>query len=240
MIDQSNPYAVFGRDGAVAHAEVNERTAFIRRTYVHLAGAIGAFVLLEAVLLQTIPTETILTYLSGSYSWLIVLGAFMGVSWLANSWARNDASRPMQYAGLSLYVVAESIIFLPLMAMAVRVDPMIPAQAGVITGVIFGGLTAIVFVTKADFSWLGRYLFFAGIAAMGIIVVGIFFGFSLGLFFSAAMVIFAGGYILYDTSNVMNHYRTEQHVAASLALFSSVALLFWYVLQIVMAFGSSD
>jgi hypothetical protein len=32
----------------------------------------------------------------------------------------------------------------------------------------------------------------------------------------------------------MLHYRTDQHVAAALALFSSVALLFYYVLLALM------
>ncbi len=39
------------------------------------------------------------------------------------------------------------------------------------------------------------------------------------------MVVFASGYILYDTSNVLHHYRTEQYVAASLALFASVGIV---------------
>ena len=57
---------------------------------------------------------------------------------------------------------------------------------------------------------------------------------------SAAMVLLAAGFVLYDTSNVLHHYRTTQHVAAALALFASVALLFWYILQIVLAFSSRD
>jgi len=74
-----------------------------------------------------------------------------------------------------------------------------------------------------------------------LIVCSIFFGgFNLGVWFSGAMVGLASGYILYDTSNVMHHYRTDQHVAASLALFASVALLFWYILQLLMQFSSSD
>jgi FtsH-binding integral membrane protein len=71
-------------------------------------------------------------------------------------------------------------------------------------------------------------------------VASIFFGFSLGLLFSVLMVAFAAGFILYDTSNVLHHYRIGQHVAASLALFASVALLFWYVLRIVMAVTDRD
>jgi FtsH-binding integral membrane protein len=49
------------------------------------------------------------------------------------------------------------------------------------------------------------------------------------------MIAYAAGAILYNTSNVLHHYRPDQHVAASLALFASVALLFWYVLQLVIA-----
>jgi FtsH-binding integral membrane protein len=48
------------------------------------------------------------------------------------------------------------------------------------------------------------------------------------------MIALACGYILYDTSNVMQRYRTNQHVAAALALFAAVMLLFWYVLRILL------
>jgi FtsH-binding integral membrane protein len=61
------------------------------------------------------------------------------------------------------------------------------------------------------------------------------FSFNLGILFIAAMLLLAGGYILYDTSNVLHHYRIGQHVAASLALFASVALMFWYMVQLVMS-----
>jgi FtsH-binding integral membrane protein len=142
----------------------------------------------------------------------------------------------MQYAGLMLYVVAEAIFFVPLLWMAQQYGgPNVIATAGVITLVIFGGLTATVFLTGADFSFLRSALMLGGFAAIGLILCGALFGFDLGVFFSVAMVVFAGGYILYDTSNVLHHYRTHQYVAASLALFASVALLFWYVLRIVMS-----
>ena len=66
------------------------------------------------------------------------------------------------------------------------------------------------------------------------------FGFSLGLVFCAAMVALAAGFIIYDTSNIIHRYGTNEHVAASLALFASVALLFYYILRIFMAFGRDD
>ena len=109
------------------------------------------------------------------------------------------------------------------------------AMAGLMTAVVFGGLTVLVFVTRADLSWLGRYLGLAGIVALGFIVCSILFGLNLGNLFAALMVAFAAAYILYGTSNILHQYRLDQHVAASLALFASVALLFWYVLQLFMS-----
>ncbi|MCP4136586.1 MAG: permease, partial [bacterium] len=46
--------------------------------------------------------------------------------------------------------------------------------------------------------------------------------------------------ILYTTSNIVHEYNTTQYVAASLSLFAAVALLFWYILRIVMAFMGDD
>jgi uncharacterized protein len=100
---------------------------------------------------------------------------------------------------------------------------------------MFAGLTAVTFITRKDFSFLGSILTIGGFIALGVIVCSVLFGFNLGLFFSVVMVIFASAAILYDTSNVLHHYSTKQHVAASLELFASVALLFWYILQIVMS-----
>ena len=60
------------------------------------------------------------------------------------------------------------------------------------------------------------------------------FNFQLGVWFSGAMIGFASMYILYETSNVLHRYRTDQYVAAALALFAAVALLFWYILRLMM------
>jgi uncharacterized protein len=92
-----------------------------------------------------------------------------------------------------------------------------------------------VFITKKDFSFLGGILTIGGFIALGLIVCSAIFGFTLGLIFSVVMVAFAAAAILYDTSKIMHNYATHQYVAASLELFASVALLFWYVLQVVMS-----
>ncbi|MGN6137167.1 MAG: Bax inhibitor-1/YccA family protein [Aureliella sp.] len=231
----SNPYAVSSDLRVAALADSTERAEFIKRTYLHLGGAIAAFVLLEAVFMNSL--GPVLMGLLGGNRWapLLFIGAFMAVSWLARSWAESNASPQLQYAGLGLYVLAEAVIFAPLLLMATALDPDIPIMAGAITGIVFLGLTAFTFMSRADFSWMGRILWIAGLAAFGAAICGAIFGFSLGLFFSVAMVVLAAGYILYDTSNVLHHYRTNQHVAASLALFASVALLLWYVVRILIA-----
>lgn len=219
-----------------AHAASSERATFIRRTYAHLAGAILAFMGIEALLLNVVGGEKVLGLLGASrLNWLIVLLAFMAAGWVARVWAHSGSSPALQYLGLGLYVVAEAVIFLPLLYLAQHLaeGPVIPTAA-IMTLAVFAGLTLAVFVTRKDYSFLGPILSVGVMIALGVIVAACLFGFSLGMLFSFAMVALASGYILYDTSNVMLHYRTDQHVGAALELFASVALLFWYILRIVM------
>jgi FtsH-binding integral membrane protein len=92
-----------------------------------------------------------------------------------------------------------------------------------------------VFATGKDLSFPGPIICLGSFIALGVIVAGLLFDFKLGLFFSAAMVGLAAAAILYNTSNIIHHYRTDQHVAAALDLFASVALLFFYILRILIA-----
>ena len=220
---------------SVSTASTDERVAFIRKTYAHLLFAILAFVGIEVALFATGLAEVI-AYAMLSVSWLLVLGLFMGVGWLADWWAHKDTSPGLQYMGLILYVVAEAIIFVPILYIASAYsDPSVIPSAAVTTLLVFAGLTVSVFATKKDFSFLRSGLMIAGFLAIGLIIAASLFGFELGLLFSVAMAGLAAGYVLYYTSNVLHHYNTNQHVAASLALFSAVALLFWYILRIFMS-----
>src|SRR5262249_27580807 len=156
--------------------------------------------------------------------WLLVLAAFMGASWVAQTWARSETSVGMQYAGLGLYVVAEAIIFLPLLYVATHFldDPTLIPTAGILRLCVLAGLTAAVFVTRKDFSPLYPFLTVGSLVALGVIVAACLFGFSLGLFFSFAMVALLSGFVLAQTSSVLHHFRTDMHVAAALMLFSSM------------------
>ena len=225
----------YGRPFAAAPADA--RADFVRRTYAHLAGAVLAFALVAYLLLQWSGAEQLARTMTSGWNWLLVLLAFGVASYVAERWARSATSLGVQYAGLALYIVAQAVLFLPLLLVATRyADPTVLPSAALVTGFLFLGLTLIAFFSGADFSFLRGFLVIGGLVALGLIVASILIGFTLGLVFSACMVVFAAAAILYQTSNVARHYRTDQYVAAALALFASVALLFWYVLRIFLAF----
>jgi FtsH-binding integral membrane protein len=222
---------------AVAQARPSERALFIRQTYMHLAGAVGAFIVVEYLLFQLGIAGAFFNFVASTrFAWLAILGGFSLLGWFSRGLAAKADDVNLQYTGLGIYVVAQALIFAPLIYMAAAFsDPNALPTAGILTLLLFAGLTAVAFTTRKDFSFLGGILKIGGFVALGVIICSALFGFSLGLFFSVIMVVFASAAILYDTSNVMHHYSTRQYVAASLELFASVALLFWYVLQIVMS-----
>lgn len=225
------------QSATVADATSEARRAFIRRTYAHLAGAILAFVAIEGVLFASgIGQNLALQLFSSRGSMLLLMALFIGGAFAAQMMARSSTSVGMQYAGLSMYVMLEVVIFLPILAVAEHRFPgqHIALTAGIVTLLAFGALTLGVFVSGKDFSFLGPFLWVAALASFGLIIAGIIFGFSLGMVFAYAMVLLASGFIVYDTSNVIHHYRTDQHVAAALALFASVAMMFWYILRIFL------
>ena len=222
-----------------AAAVADERAGFITKTYLYLFGAIAALVAIETILFTTLgdSIKPVAKAMMGTpISWLIVLGAFMAVSWIANKWAMNSTSSAMQHAGLGLCVAAWSVLLLPLLCIALEVGGVqLVFSAATATAGLFALLTLTVFITRKDFSFMRSFLMFGGFAALGFIATALLFGFTLGPIFMYAMIAFMCCYILYDTSNVLHHYRIGQHVAASLALFASVVTLFWYILQLFLS-----
>lgn len=235
-----NEYATsFGNSAAMALPE--HRAQFIRKTYLLLAAAILAFIGVEASLFASGAAGLFanVIFSGGAIGWLLVLGLFMGVSFLANRWATSETSKITQFLGLGIFIVAEAIIFVPLIMISTYYagDATVLLKAGIVTLGLFLGITATVFLTRSDFSFLGPILAIGGFIALGFIASSAIFGFSLGSVFAFVMVAFAGTAILYETSNVLHRFNTNQHVAASLTLFASIALLFWYILSI---FSSRD
>ena len=220
----------------VSYATNVEQATFYRKTYSHVAIALLAFIVVEAILINTVPESLIFSMVSSPFVWLFILGGFWLGSMLANKWTQAQ-DKSTQYRGLGIYVLLEAIIFLPMIYIAIDLSDglAIISQAGIITLSLFAGLTAVVFLTRVDFSFLRTILVVGGFVAFGLIVAGGIFGFNLGLWFSLAMVALAAGGILYETYKIKNVYSTDQYVAAALQLFSSVMLLFWYVLRILLS-----
>ncbi|MFU8806826.1 MAG: Bax inhibitor-1 family protein, partial [Bradymonadaceae bacterium] len=179
-------FAQRGNTVSAAQAGLDERLAFIRLTYMHLAGAIFAFMGVVAFFFNVVPafTNQLIGMMLGT-SWLLVLGLFIGAGWVADWWARSVASKPLQYLGLGLGIMAYAVIFLPMLAIAIHhSNPALLPQAAITTLAAFAGLTAIVFVTKQDFSMLRTGLIVMTALAFGAIIAGSLFGFHLGLGFS--------------------------------------------------------
>ncbi len=235
-------YLVDGYYGeTVAEAPVNERIAFIRRTYAHVFGAIAAFAGLSAALIASGVAEQILrdVFLANRYSWFLLMAVFIGGSFVASWMANSDNSVGTKYAGLSLYVLLYTLLFVPILTIASDPkfgigNPKLPLAAGAITLLVFGALTAFVFISGKDFSFLGPILTVLSFVALGVILASVLGAFSLGLVFCSLMVALFAGYIIYDTSNIIHRYGTHQHVAASMALFGSVAMLFYYILMLFL------
>jgi FtsH-binding integral membrane protein len=215
----------------VSELSAQTRSDFIWRTYGHVAAAILLFAGIETYLFDSglaIPLAQSMLQLN----WLLILGGFMVVSWLATHVAHSVQSKPLQYVALVGFVVAQAIIFVPLLAVAISLQPGIVESAVGVTLLGTAGLTAVALITRKDFSFLRSLLIWGGILALVGIVSAVLFGFELGTWFSVAMIGFAGAAVLYDTSNILHHYPEDRYVAAALQLFASIALMFWYVLRL--------
>ena len=214
-----------------------ERVQFYKKTYLNVALGVLAFIIIEYIFLHS---ETIVKFalsLTQGKMWLLMLGGFMLATTYAERMAIRSTDLRKQYLGYLIYIVAEAFIFVPLLLFALIYtnNAEVVKQAAVLTLSLFTGLSAVVLLTNKDFSFLRSALTIGGFIVMGLIVAGILFGFNLGLWFSAGMIVLAAGSILYQTSNLVHKYRTDQYVAAALGLFASLMLLFWYILRILMS-----
>ena len=228
---ESNPFIV-------ADAPAADRAAFFRRTYGLVAAAFGAFAVTLYALFVSGIADTFMRSIAGVGSWgmLGVMVLFWVGTTAAQSLAFNRASRTSQYAGLGLYVLLQAIIFVPLIYYTSYVTKGNPGEilipACMATGALVIALTAVVFMTNMDFSFLKVAIVIGSICALGIIIVSLFAGWSLGAWFSIAMIVLMATVILYQTNEVKNTMETDQHVAAAFVLFSSFVTLLFYVIRL--------
>src|SRR5262245_34020616 len=92
---------------------VSARAAFIKRTYLHLAAAVMAFVGLEAVLFSSGMAEEIIkdVFVANRFAWVGLMVLFIAGGYAAQFMARSHQSVGVQYAGLAMYVLLETLIF---------------------------------------------------------------------------------------------------------------------------------
>ena len=223
-------------DVLVAHSSEVEKANFYKKTYLHVALSILAFIGVETILQMIVPEEIILMMVGGRLTWLLIIGVFWLASVLATKWSLSQ-SKSTQYLGLGFYIILEAIIFLPLLFIASNMagGANVVFQAATLTVAMFAGISAVAFTSKRDFSFLRNIIVIGGFISLGLIVGGMAFGFNLGLWFSVGMAILASATILYQTSKLKDAYAANQYVGAALQLFASIMLLFWYVLSILMS-----
>lgn len=215
-----------------------ERVAFYKKTYAHVAVGVLVFIIFEYLLLQSEAVVSFALSMTQGMKWLLMLGGFMLITTYAERMTMKTQDKNKQYLAFGLYIFAQAFIFVPLIYIAAYYmdsGAEILYQAATVTLALFTGLSAVVFLTKKDFSFLKTGLTIGFFIAIGLIVAGMLFGFNLGLWFSVAMCLLAGGSILYQTSNLINQYTSDDYIPAALGLFASLMLLFWYVLSIFMS-----
>jgi FtsH-binding integral membrane protein len=217
----------------VAEDSVENRSEFIWKTYAHVVGAILAFAAVQVYFFQSGIAERIAMPMLNN--WMMVLGAFMLGGWGATHVAHRLESMAAQYAAFAFFIVMEAVIFVPMLYIAAMTQPGVIDSAAGVTIIGSVALIATAMITRKDFSFLRGIMIWVGMLAMVGIFASLFFGFELGTWFSVAMIGFAGAAVLYDTSNIMHHYPKDRYVAASMALFASIALMFWYILRLFMS-----
>lgn len=220
----------------VATQDEQTRSDFVVKVYQHLVLALLAFTGIEALFLQLGVAEGLYDFLSrSSGAWLLILGGFMLVSWLATNAAHDVMNPQKQYAGLFGLAAAEALIFAPFLHyfFSVRSDGGTVWTAAFVTAVGFAGLSVVGYVTRKDLSFIRPILMWGFIAGLVLIAAAVLFGFNLGVWFSVAMIALAGGSILYQTQTILKTYPAEAYVGGAVQLFASIMMLFWYVLRLL-------
>jgi len=212
-----------------AHATVAERMTFIRKVYA-LFFAATLFAIGGVALGMSLPPVLEFAF---EHPWImlfVMLGGVMGAQAVRHVPVVN-------LAALFGFTTLTGVVISPLMYVVAQTNPASIWQAGLLTVGIFGGLTLYVFVSRKDFSFM-RGMLFTGLIVL--IIAGfanvLFVGSTaLGFATAAAALLLFAGYVLYDTSNIIRHYPTNEYVAAALSLYLDAFNIFLALLRILNA-----
>jgi FtsH-binding integral membrane protein len=225
-------------------ASGDERLAFIQKVYSLVFVGIAAFAagMIAPIVGAMAGIGFFEAWLRTAFSvpFPVALIAILGTSWLVHSVSMVKGWNLVAFFAMSQLW---AFLTLPLVVFALQASGLVViVQAGVLTTVVMGGLTAYVMISKKDFSFLGAGLMVGLFLLIGLAVctwvASYFFGMEVSVMttaMSAFAVILFSGYVLYDTSNVLHHYATDMVVPAALALMVDFIILFRSILFLLMA-----
>ena len=215
----------YGMESA-AQASVSERMGFIRKVY---ALFFAATLFAVGGVLLGLSYDPLLRF-AYEHPWVMffaMIGGVMGAQAVRHVPGVN-------LAALFGFTTLTGVIISPLIAVISQINPGSILAAGVLTVGIFGGLTAYVFVSKKDFSFMRGMLMTGLIVVILAGVVNIFLGASaLGFAVAAATLLLFSGFVLYDTSNIIRRYPTNEYVAGALSLYLDAFNIFLALLRIL-------
>jgi modulator of FtsH protease len=216
-----------------AEATLAERMGFIRKVYaLFFAGIL--FAVGGVWLGLTNPEAVMVPIINHPYITLFVmLGAVVATQAVRHV-------RGVNLLALFAFTTLTGAIISPLIALLARINPASITQAGLMTVGIFGGLTAYVFISKRDFSFMRGMLMTGLIVVVLAAVLNIFFAssaFSFGI--SAVALLLFSGFVLYDTSNIIRRYPTNEYIAGALSLYLDAFNIFLALLNLLNA-GDRD
>ncbi len=105
------------------------------------------------------------------------------------------------------------------------------------TGALFFALSGYAMTTRKDFSYMGGFLFIGLTVALLVSIAGLFFNIpGLQLAISGAVVLLMSGYLLYQTSLIINGGE-RNYIMATVSLYITLLNLFTSLLQLLAAFS---
>ena len=210
-----------------AQASVAERMGFIRKVYALFF--LGTLFAIGGVALGfSIPGLMRFAFEHPIIMFLLLIGGVMGAQAVRHVPVVN-------LVALFGFTTLTGVLISPLMAYVAATNPASLVQAGVLTVGIFGGLTAYVFISKRDFSFM-RGLLFTGLIVVilaGLLNIFLVGSSAFGFAIAAATLLLFSGYVLYDTSNIIRRYPTNEYVAGALSLYLDAFNIFLALIRIL-------
>jgi FtsH-binding integral membrane protein len=210
-----------------AEATLQERLGFIRKVYsLFFAATLFA---IGGVLLGFAYEPFRMFALEHPWIMLFaVLGGVFGASALRHKPGIN-------LVALFGFTTLTGVMISPLLWYVSLTNPASILQAGVLTVGIFGGLTAYVFISNKDFSFL-RGMLVTGLIVVvlaGLLNMLIVGSTALGFATAAASLLLFSGFVLYDTSNIIRRYPTNEYVAGALDLYLDAFNIFLALIRLL-------